>query len=158
MKKSEVEQDADPEADRGVHGRAQERIESEPQVQEVRPIGSEHDEFPVCDVHDLRDAPDEVEAVRDDREDAAEEHAEGEVRDEHRRFGHSPAPPPQDQDPVYGYCTEACATSAGYTTFSVPACHCTRIIECAICSPDDAIWNCPKKFMMCMVPRAARTS
>src|SRR6266540_6408901 len=86
MKKSEVETDADREADRGVHGRAEERIESEPQVEEVRSERPEHDELSVRDVHDLRDAPDEVQAVRDDREDAAEQQAEDEIRGEDFRL------------------------------------------------------------------------
>src|SRR5207245_3024885 len=61
----------------------------EPKVEEVRHVRAEHDELAVRDVHDFGDAPDEVQAVRDDREDAAEQQAEGEVRHEQRDVGHA---------------------------------------------------------------------
>src|SRR5437899_10699795 len=84
-----METDANRESDGGVNRYAQERIEPEPKVEEVRPVRAEHDELAVRDVHDFGDAPDEVQAVRDDREDAAEQQAEGEVRHEQRDVGHA---------------------------------------------------------------------
>ena len=93
VKKPEVETHSDCKADCGVHGRAQERIDPEVQVQEVRAVRPEHDEHAVRDIHDFRDAPNEVQTVRDDREDAAEEHAKGEVRGEDLQRGHAPVSP-----------------------------------------------------------------
>src|SRR5437773_995066 len=109
------------------------------------------------DVHDLGDAPDQVQAMRDDREDAAEQQAEGEVCCEQRGVGHAPPRPPA-YAPVYGYWHVPSAMSLGKTTFFTPACHWTRTIEWAIWRPRESTWNCPKKSMMCMLPSSARTS
>ncbi len=90
VEEPEIEEDAHRESDRRIHRYAQEWIEPEPKIQEVRAVRAEHDELAVRDVHDFGDAPDEVQAVRDDREDASEQQAEGEVRHEQRDVGHAP--------------------------------------------------------------------
>src|SRR6266571_936587 len=90
VEEHEVEEDADPQADGGINRDAQERIEPVPQVEPVRSVRAEHDELAVGHVHDLGDAPDQVQAVRDDREDTPEQQAEREVGEEQRRVGHAP--------------------------------------------------------------------
>src|SRR5881409_1045098 len=85
-----IEADADRQSNCGINRYAEERIEPEPYAQEVRTVRAEHDELAVSDVHDFGNAPDEVQAMCDDRKDAAEQEAEGEVRDEQPDVGHAP--------------------------------------------------------------------
>ena len=89
VQEAEVETHAHDEADRRVDRDAEEGIESAVQVEEIRPVRPEHDEFPMGDVDDLRDAPDDVQPMRDDGEDAAEQEAEHQVCEEERHeVGH----------------------------------------------------------------------
>src|SRR5437773_6301304 len=82
VQEAEVETHANGEADRRVDWDAQEGIESAVHVEEIRSVRPEHDEFPMGDVDDLRDAPDDVQSMRDDGEDAAEQEAQHQVREE----------------------------------------------------------------------------
>src|SRR5439155_77774 len=88
VEKREVEYDADGEAEPRVDDRREERVETPGEVQEVRAVRAEHDELPVGRVHDLRDAPDQVKAVRDGRKDEAEEDPVNERRDDGPDLGH----------------------------------------------------------------------
>src|SRR5205809_1468481 len=85
VQEAEVETHANGEADRRVDWDAEEGIESGVQVEEICSVRPEHDEFPMGDVDDLRDAPDDVQSMRDDGEDAAEQEAEHQVCEEERR-------------------------------------------------------------------------
>src|SRR5205823_10016461 len=73
---AEVETHANGEADRRVDWDAEEGIESGVQVEELCSVRPEHDEFPMGDVDDLRDAPDDVQSMRDDGAPAADQNTE----------------------------------------------------------------------------------
>ena len=92
MQETKVEEQARAKAQERVDRGALERIETEGEAQEVGAVRAEHDEFAVGDVHDLRDAPDEVQPMRDHGEDAALEQAVREIlQDDGPGVDHGPS-------------------------------------------------------------------